>query len=183
MIDPDPESRITIQEVQEHEWFTAPLMKNNDLLASMKLKHKVVEQHLNSLDFDVNDKNLFHNFKIPNDWEVKTIPRRSLRKGFQLKKYSECFKYITGDSLFTAIISFAESHGLAHVEDSKMSTVVIESHEEDINLSIKANVVNNPSCEMQCIEWVKLRGDKTPFMKVFSQLCEHCMSLETKHKE
>eukprot|EP00343_Euplotes_focardii_P012140 CAMPEP_0205833904 /NCGR_PEP_ID=MMETSP0206-20130828/50367_1 /ASSEMBLY_ACC=CAM_ASM_000279 /TAXON_ID=36767 /ORGANISM="Euplotes focardii, Strain TN1" /LENGTH=112 /DNA_ID=CAMNT_0053140661 /DNA_START=855 /DNA_END=1190 /DNA_ORIENTATION=+ len=111
MIDPDPSTRAIFEEITEHKWVIASKIDEDDLLASMKLRHKVVLQHLESQDFDADKDSLFHNFKIPNDNDVKHIPKRSFKKGFQLKKYSEYFKYTTGNALLSAIISFCENQG------------------------------------------------------------------------
>ena len=144
MVNPDPEARITIDDIKEHAWFKSPQITEEDLLVSMKLRQKVIEQDLEFCDIKQSKKSLFHNFKIPNDNDVKSILRRSFKKGFQLRKYSDYFKYVTGEALFLAIKSFAENQGLRYIEDAKMSTVVIESEKDDVNVSFKANLIENP---------------------------------------
>ena len=137
----------------------------------------------NSWKHEVSKTSPFYKIKIPNDEELNQAPKRSFLKGFQLKKYSEFFSNITEDDLFSAIISFAETQGFRHFEDSKMSSVLLESEDEETEVSIKANIVGNTFYEMQCIECIKINGDKTPFMKVFSMLCQHCKSLENMNGE
>lgn len=124
----------------------------------------------------------FHNFKIPNDDDIAR-PKKLKRKGMQIKKYSDYFMFATGKALLSAIISFAEKQGLCYTEDSSCSAVLLESHTDDVNVSIKANIVDNPSSQSQCIECIKLSGEKTPFMKLFHQLCQHCMSVNPSQME
>jgi len=183
MITPDPEDRLTIEEIKQHEWFTACRIEEKDLEASMKLRWKVAVKIWEETDENDTEKSLFHHLKIPNDDEVQVFPQRSLKRGLQMKKYSECFRFITCEDLLSAIISFAKMQGKSYEEDSKMSTIIFESNIDDVNVSIKANVVNNPSTHLQCIQWTKLKGDKTPFMKVFSLLCQYCRSLDIKLQE
>ncbi|CAI2367562.1 unnamed protein product [Moneuplotes crassus] len=168
MVHPDVEERLTLEEIKEHEWFNACTIEGDELIASMKVRSKAA---LDSTELFPNEEFHFHNFIIPNDDIVP--PKKSKKKGLQLKKYSEYFMSETGKTLLSAIISFAEAQGLCYTEDSTHSAVLLESQTDDENVSIKANVVDNPSCQSQCIECIKLSGEKTMFMKLFHQLCQY----------
>jgi len=46
MVDPDPETRITLKEANDHEWFTQPSIDEKNLLIAMRLRYKVVYKYL-----------------------------------------------------------------------------------------------------------------------------------------
>ncbi|CAI2367535.1 unnamed protein product [Moneuplotes crassus] len=179
MVHPNVEDRPNLEDIKEHEWFNACMIEKEELIANMKLKSKAacdVSEILPSKEF------LFQNFKIPNDDDI-SLCKRFKKRGMQIKKYSDYFMFETGKVLLSAIISFAELQELCYTKDCNKSTVLLESNTDDVNVSIKANVVDNPSCHTQCIECIKVSGENTTFMKLFHQLCQYVTSLSTNKTE
>lgn len=85
MVHPDPQQRISLEEIVQHDWFNSAAIGEFDLLSSMKLRHKVLSNRIKTNDSSLQTKSLFENFKIRNDNDVKQFPSWSLKKGFQLK--------------------------------------------------------------------------------------------------
>lgn len=178
MVNPSVEDRLTIGEIKSHEWYTASTIEKEEMSDCMMFRLKA---RGDTADLSTNKVFPFHHFKIPNDDDI-VRPKR-LSKGLKFKKYSGNFMFETGKTLISAIIAFAELQGLCYTEDSAHLGVVLESQTDDVNLSVKANIVDNPESDSQCIECIKLSGDKTPFMKLFHQLCQHCMTADENRKE
>jgi hypothetical protein len=158
-----------LEDIKEHEWFRGTVTSLEDLIYIMTLRQKGV-QASKMLAYESSQNCIFNGIEIPNDGDVNFINKKRVCKGLQIKKYSEYFRFITGDILLSAIISFAESKGLSYQTDSKSDTVLLETVNDDVRVSFKANILKNPSSEQRCIECIKLSGEKTPFMQVFRQL-------------
>lgn len=170
------DDRLSLEDIKKHEWFNESVSTTEEISYMMRLRHKDSK----TSKFGVSQKSIFNDIDIPNDDDVNLILSKRTCKGLKLKKYSKYFRMITGDVLLSAIISFAESKGISYKTDSVHETVLLETNNDDVKVSLKANILKNPSSEQRCIECVKLSGEKISFMQMFFQIWEHCISLEAK---
>lgn len=172
------DDRLSLKDIKAHEWFNKAVPTQEEIIFMMKLRQRKAMDSATS-EFGEIEQNINHDIDIPNDEDLELIKRKRTCKGLKLKKYSKYFKAITGDTLLSAIISFAESQGIFYQKDSILETVHLETKStDDEKVSLKANILSNPSSDQKRIEFVRISGEKTSFSQMFFQIWEHCIALE-----
>lgn len=183
MIGYDVSKRLTIEEIKQHEWFKGPVSSPDDIFETFKARYQVLQERFTDSKDTNNNSWLLNSWEIPNDDDVKPAKLGFAKKGLQMKKYSEYFKYINAESLLAAVVKFAESNDIKCLKDSNLFWVHLESQSDDATFTIKVNILKNPATNCRWLELVKLKGDKVTFSHIFNKLNEFCIELESTQNE
>lgn len=161
MIAPNPEDRLTMKEVKNHEWYNGPVAKPEEIIkkfSERKLKLKPSKSN-----------------GAESPQKQKKAKRAKSSKGQKkAKKYTKFLEVSDGDELVDTVVDFARDQGIGFEKSKDFFRVELTIDEGSIKTGIQVNVLKKPDQDLRCLEFICKEGDKAVFESVFSRFKLFC---------
>lgn len=149
MVAYEPEERLTLAEIKDHDWYNGPIATPEEIKRSFTKRSRLLNRTVES--------------------EEEEATRKD-SKNKKSRKFTKFFLVEDGDELVDAVVEIAAAKGYKFKKSEEYFRVILKAKEDGMEASVLINVVKKPEEEARCLEFVKMKGDKELFSSIFSKV-------------
>jgi serine/threonine protein kinase len=176
MVSPNPDERLTLEEVKAHEWFNGPTMTHDEILEEFFLRQsKLIKNR--ELKSKKQKKEKFDDDDEETDATPSGNKHKKKKNKPMYKKYTKFFEVSDGDDLINAIVDVANKKGYGIDKSPDYFRVTLDAKNDKYEVSMTINVLKSPEEEKRCLEFLLNQGDKALFREIYGTCKKYCRVL------
>ena len=179
MVCPDPDLRLTLEEVKNHEWYNGPVASKGQIQQEFLMRQaKLIQTRESKKPKASKKKDKFDETADETDDPDSHANKSRKRKNKPMyKKYTKFFDVADGDQMVNAVVDIAKKKHYKFGKSPDYFRVEIEAEKDGNRVSMTINVLKAPEEEKRCLEFLLDSGDKLMFREVYETCKKYSKAL------
>lgn len=174
MVHPNPERRLTLQQIKEHEWFLGPVATHQEILSNFAVRKKVLQKHKEDKK-KPKQKEKFDASNASTSAGKDSNKKRKATRRKQNKKYTRFYAVKNGDDLIDAVIKVSQQQSYKYKKSEdffRVDITVTDDNDDEADITI--NVLKAPDEQMRCLEFIRVNGSRSLYESTFTVFKRYC---------